>query len=101
MMTDPRKILDEAVEAGAKAMARSKAWPVVFEAGSAELLSRAAILAALPVIGEAMAKIVDEKVMAAVMVNAPPHIQVAIDVASNRASDIAAAQRAFIERMMG
>lgn len=53
-MTD---LSEKIVEAGARAMRNSKAWPEVFSPGSAELLTRAALLAVLPMVAEEMARV--------------------------------------------
>lgn len=52
MTTLADKLADRLVEAGARAARNSKAWPEVFSPGSAELLTRAVLLAVLPMVAE-------------------------------------------------
>lgn len=51
---------DKIVEAGARAMRNSKAWPEVFSPSSAELLTRAALLAVLPMLAEDAVRIIED-----------------------------------------
>lgn len=48
-MTD---LSEKIIEAGVRAMRNSKAWPEVFSPGSAELLTRSALRAVLPIVAE-------------------------------------------------
>lgn len=56
-MTD---LSEKIIEAGAQSMRNSKAWPVVFSPGSAELLTRSALLAVLPMVAEEVKRIAEE-----------------------------------------
>lgn len=95
-MTDPRKVLDEAVEAGARA-----AFPLTLD-DAARSRIRAAILAALPVIGEAMVTPADEWSRAvALRLDAGEMFAQELRMSVPVVDGIAAAQRAFIERMRG